>query len=155
MDITLLHLALVVVGMLLVAGFVRQFSPRGALYALPVVGAVLGVFALRHRRRRKRLAQLAEREREIRALERRLSALQEEHAHSRREVAEARENLNEERRLYLLRLIGSERQARADVAAEAERIGALSPSELLDEISAYLDAAEAPAPAVRAVPQLR
>ena len=90
-------IALIVIGAAILIGVLIQFrllSPKGIIFAVAAIGAVVGLYFLQGGKRKALLKELKKKEKELKVQEKRLEELQRIHNLSNKEVQEAKEALD-------------------------------------------------------------
>jgi len=90
-------IALIVIGAAILIGVLIQFrllSPKGIIFAVAAIGAVVGLYFLQGGKRKALLKELKKKEKELKVEEKRLEELQRIHNLSNKEVQEAKEALD-------------------------------------------------------------
>ncbi|MBC7187172.1 MAG: hypothetical protein H5U38_09080 [Calditrichaeota bacterium] len=124
-------IALLVVGVLIIAGVLwqlRRSAKAGMVFVLAALAAVLGLSVFAEARRRRLLKQLQTREAELAGLERRLAELRKQYALSAQEVREAQEAMRRERAAYMRRILMLE----AEKEKRVEAIERMSSEEVME-----------------------
>ena len=90
-------IALIIIGAAILIGVLIQFrllSPKGIIFAVAAIGAVVGLYFLQGGKRKALLKELKKKEKELKVQEKRLEELQRIHNLSNKEVQEAKEALD-------------------------------------------------------------
>ena len=132
-------IALIVIGAAILIGVLIQFrllSPRGIIFAVAAIGAVVGLYFLQGGKRKALLKELKKKEKELKVEEKRLNELVGIGTLSDKEVQEAQDALDREKAKYQkqILLIDAERERIKDEKEKkTNEIMEMSPQEVIDD----------------------
>lgn len=132
-------IALIVIGAAILIGVLIQFrllSPKGIIFAVAAIGAVVGIYFLQGGKRRALLKELKKKEKDLKVQEKRLNELVRIGTLSDKEVQEAQDALDREKAKYQkqILLIDAEREKIKDEKEKkTNEIMEMSPQEVIDD----------------------
>jgi len=132
-------IALIVIGAAILIGVLIQFrllSPKGIIFAVAAIGAVLGIYFLQSGKRRAFLKELKKKEKELKGQEKRLEELKKQHELSNKEVQEAQDALDKEKAKYqkqILLIDAEKEKIKAEKEKKVKEIMEMTPQEVIDD----------------------
>lgn len=132
-------IALIAIGAAILIGVLIQFrllSPKGIIFAVAAIGAVLGIYFLQSGKRRAFLKELKKKEKELKGQEKRLEELKKQHELSNKEVQEAQAALEREKAKYqkqILLIDAEKEKIKAEKEKKVNEIMEMTPQEVIDE----------------------
>ena len=132
-------IALIVIGAAILIGVLIQFrllSPKGIIFAVAAIGAVVGLYFLQGGKRKAILKELKKKEKELKVQEKRLEELEKQHNLSNKEVQEAQDALEREKAKYqkqILLIDAEKEKIKAEKEKKVEEIMEMTPQQVIDD----------------------